>query len=218
MVDQGCICRPPSVSRSTPDLSRALPLRARAVREQGRRPRPSRSRPRSRPQGGGVRRQTGRGARSDGPSRAARRGSRDPGAAHQDRCRGRSAGRGLEHAVEPSCEEGAAERRRLEHLLHELGLGRCALTGGECGDRGRRREGLVRLVIERRAGADANGLDPHRRSREAKQLAEQIQVVAFDEVPYVPWGQYVQPAVYRKTVRGVLQFPAALLWNVWMEA
>jgi len=55
--------------------------------------------------------------------------------------------------------------------------------------------------------------DPAKR----KQLAEQIQVVAFDEVPYVTWGQYVQPSLYRKTVRGVLQFPAAILWNVWME-
>jgi len=26
-----------------------------------------------------------------------------------------------------------------------------------------------------------------------KELAEQIQVVACDEAPYVPWGQYVQP-------------------------
>ena len=45
--------------------------------------------------------------------------------------------------------------------------------------------------------------DPAKR----KQLAEQIQVVAFDEVPYVTWGQYVQPSLYRKTVRGVLQIP-----------
>jgi peptide/nickel transport system substrate-binding protein len=56
--------------------------------------------------------------------------------------------------------------------------------------------------------------DPARR----KQLAEQIQIAAFDEVPFVPWGQYVQPSLYRKTVRGVLQFPAALLWNVWLDA
>ena len=50
-----------------------------------------------------------------------------------------------------------------------------------------------------------------------KQLADQIQTVAFDEVPFVPWGQYVQPTVYRKNVRGVLQFPSTLLWNVWLE-
>ena len=56
--------------------------------------------------------------------------------------------------------------------------------------------------------------DPTRR----RQLAEQIQVVVFDEVPFVPWGQYVQASLYRKRVRGVLQFPAALLWNVWLDA
>ncbi|HEV8438986.1 MAG TPA: ABC transporter substrate-binding protein [Methylomirabilota bacterium] len=56
--------------------------------------------------------------------------------------------------------------------------------------------------------------DPARR----KQLAEQIQVLAFDEVPYVSWGQYVQPSLYRKSVRGVLQFPAAVLWNVWLDS
>ena len=55
--------------------------------------------------------------------------------------------------------------------------------------------------------------DPAKR----KQLAEQIQIVAFDEVPYVSWGQYVQASLYRKNVRGVLQFPSAVLWNVWME-
>jgi peptide/nickel transport system substrate-binding protein len=56
--------------------------------------------------------------------------------------------------------------------------------------------------------------DPAKR----KQIAEQIQVMVFEEVPFVPWGQYVQPSFYRKKVRGVLQFPAALLWNVWLDA
>ncbi len=51
-----------------------------------------------------------------------------------------------------------------------------------------------------------------------KQIAEQLQLLAFDEVPYVSWGQYLAPSIYRKQVRGVLQFPAALLWNVWMDA
>ena len=56
--------------------------------------------------------------------------------------------------------------------------------------------------------------DPARR----KQIAEQIQVVSYDEVPYVPWGQYMQPTAYRKAVRGVLRFPATILWNVTLEA
>jgi peptide/nickel transport system substrate-binding protein len=47
-----------------------------------------------------------------------------------------------------------------------------------------------------------------------KQLAEQIQVLAYDEVPYVPWGQFVVPGAFRKNVQGVLQFGATLLWNI----
>lgn len=47
-----------------------------------------------------------------------------------------------------------------------------------------------------------------------KQLADQVQLVAFDYVPYVPWGQWVLPSAHRKNVRGVLQFGAQLLWNV----
>jgi len=45
-------------------------------------------------------------------------------------------------------------------------------------------------------------------------LAEQIQRLAFDEVPFVPWGQFEVPGAFRKTVRGVLQFGATLLWNI----
>jgi len=50
-----------------------------------------------------------------------------------------------------------------------------------------------------------------------KLIAEQIQLLAYDEVPYVPWGQYVQPTVHRRSVRGVLEFPAPLLWNIWLD-
>jgi peptide/nickel transport system substrate-binding protein len=47
-----------------------------------------------------------------------------------------------------------------------------------------------------------------------KQLAEEIQRVALDEVMYVPFGQWVSPTAFRKSVQGFLQFPAPLLWNV----
>jgi peptide/nickel transport system substrate-binding protein len=52
--------------------------------------------------------------------------------------------------------------------------------------------------------------DPARR----KQLAEQVQQLTYDDVPYVPWGQFVIPGVFRKNVQGVLQFGATLLWNI----
>ncbi|HEY7648899.1 MAG TPA: ABC transporter substrate-binding protein [Methylomirabilota bacterium] len=65
-------------------------------------------------------------------------------------------------------------------------------------------------TMERLRADFARTTDPTRR----KQLAEEIQKVAFDEVPYVPWGQWVLPSAYRKNVRGVLQFGAQLLWNI----
>ena len=47
-----------------------------------------------------------------------------------------------------------------------------------------------------------------------KQVAERIQQIAFDEVPYVNWGQFVVPGAFRKNVKGVLQFGATVLWNI----
>jgi peptide/nickel transport system substrate-binding protein len=45
-------------------------------------------------------------------------------------------------------------------------------------------------------------------------VAEEIQKLAYDEVMYVPFGQWVAPTAFRKSVRGFLQFPAPLFWNV----
>ncbi len=47
-----------------------------------------------------------------------------------------------------------------------------------------------------------------------KALADEIQTLAFDEVMYVPFGQWVTPTAYRRTLRGVLPFPAPLFWNI----
>ena len=47
-----------------------------------------------------------------------------------------------------------------------------------------------------------------------KQLADEIQKVALDEVTYVPWGEWFQPTAFRKEVQGVLKFLAPLFWNV----
>ena len=52
--------------------------------------------------------------------------------------------------------------------------------------------------------------DPAKR----KQIAEDVQKLAFDEVPFITWGQFVVPGAFRKNVQGVLQFGATLLWNI----
>jgi len=47
-----------------------------------------------------------------------------------------------------------------------------------------------------------------------KQIAEEIQKLTYDDVPYVSWGQFVVPNAFRKNVQGVLEFGATLLWNI----
>ncbi len=51
-----------------------------------------------------------------------------------------------------------------------------------------------------------------------KQFADEIQKLAYDEVPYALWGQFVQPTVYRKNVRGVLNFACPVFWNISVDA
>ncbi|RMF83188.1 MAG: ABC transporter substrate-binding protein, partial [Nitrospinota bacterium] len=50
-----------------------------------------------------------------------------------------------------------------------------------------------------------------------KQLVEEIQKLAYDEVPYVSYGQWFLPAAYRSYVKGVLEFPAPIQWNIWLD-
>ena len=35
---------------------------------------------------------------------------------------------------------------------------------------------------------------------------------------FAPWGQYVQPQVFSKKVRGTLKFVTPVMWNVWLES
>jgi peptide/nickel transport system substrate-binding protein len=65
-------------------------------------------------------------------------------------------------------------------------------------------------AMEKLRGEFARTTDAARR----KQLALEVQKLAFDEVPYVPWGQWVLPSAHRKNVQGVLQFGATILWNI----
>jgi peptide/nickel transport system substrate-binding protein len=48
-------------------------------------------------------------------------------------------------------------------------------------------------------------------------LTDEIQRLAYEEVPYVSWGQWSLPAAYRTYVKGVLPFPAPIFWNVWLD-
>jgi peptide/nickel transport system substrate-binding protein len=50
---------------------------------------------------------------------------------------------------------------------------------------------------------------------ERQEIAAKIQERAFEIVPYVPTGQFVNKTAYRKNIKGIVQSPALfLMWNV----
>jgi peptide/nickel transport system substrate-binding protein len=50
---------------------------------------------------------------------------------------------------------------------------------------------------------------------EQKKIAAQIQQEVYDQVIYVPLGQFVQPSAWRKSLTGVLDGPATpIFWNI----
>src|SRR5664279_4721899 len=50
---------------------------------------------------------------------------------------------------------------------------------------------------------------------EQKKIAAEIQKEAFEQVIYIPLGQYLAPAAWRKTLTGVLDGPATpVFWNI----
>jgi len=64
--------------------------------------------------------------------------------------------------------------------------------------------------IERLRAAFARETDPAKQ----KALAEQVQIRAYDQVFYVPLGQYQTVTARRTTISGVLEAPATLLYNI----
>jgi peptide/nickel transport system substrate-binding protein len=66
---------------------------------------------------------------------------------------------------------------------------------------------IPRIEELRQAWFDAPDLDAQ------KAIARQIQQVAFEEVPYLPLGQYFQATAYRRGLTGVLK-GLPLFWNV----
>lgn len=44
-------------------------------------------------------------------------------------------------------------------------------------------------------------------------LARQIQARAFEDLPYIPLGQFFQPTAYRRAFGGVLKGPT-VFWNI----
>ena len=50
---------------------------------------------------------------------------------------------------------------------------------------------------------------------EQKKIAAEIQKEAYDQVIYIPLGQFTQPSAWRKSLTGVLDGPATpIFWNI----
>ena len=51
-------------------------------------------------------------------------------------------------------------------------------------------------------------------SEARQEIAAAIQERAFEVVPYLPTGQWKPNTAYHKNLKGLLQAPAYLMWNV----
>jgi peptide/nickel transport system substrate-binding protein len=49
---------------------------------------------------------------------------------------------------------------------------------------------------------------------ERARLNQATQVRAFETVPFIPLGQYLPPAAWRKNVTGLLKGAVPVFWNV----
>jgi peptide/nickel transport system substrate-binding protein len=119
----------------------------------------------------------------------------------------------LGHGGAAPREPRAGGARRLERVLHLLRRRRHVQPGVHQSLRGHGQQAwfgwptIPRIEELRQAWFDAPDLEGQ------QAIARQIQEVAFQEVPYLPLGQYFQATAYRRGPTGVLK-GLPLFWNV----
>jgi peptide/nickel transport system substrate-binding protein len=64
--------------------------------------------------------------------------------------------------------------------------------------------------IEEMRAAYAKAMDP----AEQKQIATSIQRHAYEQVMYVPLGQFLRLTAWNDTIKGIVQAPVTLFWNI----
>jgi peptide/nickel transport system substrate-binding protein len=47
-----------------------------------------------------------------------------------------------------------------------------------------------------------------------KKIAEEMQLQAWQTVPYIPTAQFIIPTAYRTNISGIIKSPVTFLWNV----
>ena len=126
------------------------------------------------------------------------------------------AGHRLADRGQPPHQPEAAEGGRLEHVLHQLGRRRRDQPGRQFSIGGRGKNGgwfgwAEDPKIEALRDAFARASSPE----EQKKIAADIQKEAYDQVIYIPLGQFFGPSAWRKSLSGVLDGPATpIFWNI----
>jgi peptide/nickel transport system substrate-binding protein len=49
---------------------------------------------------------------------------------------------------------------------------------------------------------------------ERRRIGEQIQLRAAEFLPYIPLGQLYTPVAHRANIRGLIEMPIPVMWNV----
>ena len=134
--------------------------------------------------------------------------------AAQGRYQRRRAEHGLGHHDPAPQQQGYRGQGRLERVLHRLGRPESGRSGRALSDRRHRREGMVRLVQESKDGGTAHRLVRRADLAAQKKVAEEIQLDVWQEAPYYPLGQWLQPIAHHTTIQGIVKSPFPLFWNV----
>ena len=118
---------------------------------------------------------------------------------------------------EPPRQPEAAEGRRLEHVHHQRDLGRPDQPDRQFAGQRQGQEGcVVRLAREpedRGVARRLRALLVRRTSR--RRSPPRSRSEAYDQVIYIPLGQYRVVASWRKSLSGVLDGPATpVFWNI----
>ena len=112
----------------------------------------------------------------------------------------------------PPRQEGAGGTGRLEYLSHLLERHRQMNPVGHVFLRGNGKE-RRRLADQREARGAARCLAPGARPCGAEKIAEEMQLQAFQDVPYIPLGQYFVPTAYQANLTGILP-GNPVFWNI----
>ncbi len=122
-------------------------------------------------------------------------------------------GDGLGNAGAASRQDGSGGAGRLEHLPHQLERARQINPAGHIFLRGNGKAAVAGLADQSEDRGTARCLVQGAGPRGAEVAGRaDSQLQAFQDVPYIPLGQYFMPTAYQANLTGVLQ-GSPVFWN-----